>query len=716
MKSLPHLSRRWMLAGAAATLAFLLASGPGAQAASGTWTGSTDANWSTGTNWTSSPGATTGSTSADTATFSSDPTGTFGSITSPLVIDAGRNVKSLTFSNTSGNFVIGSSGGNALHLSNGGIISIGATAGSGITETIAAPLVLEAATSTSAGSYTFSNAKTTTTGNTLLFTGPISGGTTTSNFILVLSGHAGNTDTSIISGPISDGGAALGLSLSLAGSGIWTLDGNNTFTGGVTVGGSSSTLNINSATAIGTGTLSFANGGVINNTSGAAVTLSTNNAIAGPSNGTFTYAGTNDLNLGTGSFSAGTDTIVANGTGVLTIGGTVTSLSGSTGSIKKSGTGTLALTGSLQYSGATTIYGGTLLLSGDNSTYSGGIVLSGSGSTAVLDINKATALGTGTLSLSLSTSGIFIDNSSGSDITLTTNNAQTWNNFTFIGTNSLNLGTGAVTIATGLTTTATVNANTLTVGGGIGGAGSLAKAGNGTLILNGTNTYTGSTAVNAGTLILNGSTSSLTTVSAGTLLVNGSLTGNIVARSASAASAMLGGTGTVNGSVTVGGNTGTSIVDAGTDSSVGILSIVGNVALSTNSVLQFEINSNAGTVDTLAITGKLTLGTNFTASLSGTDLGNTILAHGTTLVLATTTTGIVTTTNGFFNGYTDGSDITIGSNVYQINYGDLAGYTNDLTLMVVAAVPEPSTYVLLGLGGLLLFVVARRQRRLVPIV
>src|SRR5207237_6533307 len=100
-------------------------------------------------------------------------------------------------------------------------------------------------------------------------------------------------------------------------------------------------------------------------------------------------------------------------------------------------------------------------------------------------------------------SNAIIDNTTGGAITLSTNNAQVWNgNFTFTGTQSLNLGTGAVTL--GASRTVTVNASNLTVGRVISGSGfSLTKAGAGTLTLAGGNTYSGATPINAGTLNLN---------------------------------------------------------------------------------------------------------------------------------------------------------------------------------------------------------------------
>lgn len=146
------------------------------------------------------------------------------------------------------------------------------------------------------------------------------------------------------------------------------LSGNNTsFAGGVTL--SAGTLRINSNGALGTGTF-IINGGVITNTSGAAVTSSGNNAQTW--GGDFTFAGTsgtNDLNLGTGAVTlAGNRQVNVTGTtSTLTIGGTIAD-GGSGFSLTKGGggTGTLILTGDNTYSGATIVSSGTLSASGAN--------------------------------------------------------------------------------------------------------------------------------------------------------------------------------------------------------------------------------------------------------------------------------------------------------------------------------------------------------------
>jgi len=123
------------------------------QAANGTWTntGSTSANWSDTSNWSGGtvPGATSGTTSADVATFSS-ALGTYGTLGSPIVIDAGRNLGGMVFTNSAGAYTVGTTSGEVLLLSSGGMIRRQALSTASNAITINAPLRLY-------GNYTIYN-------------------------------------------------------------------------------------------------------------------------------------------------------------------------------------------------------------------------------------------------------------------------------------------------------------------------------------------------------------------------------------------------------------------------------------------------------------------------------------------------------------------------------------------------------------------------------
>ena len=134
-------------------------------------------------------------------------------------------------------------------------------------------------------------------------------------------------------------------------------------------------------------------------------------------------------------------------------------------------------------------------ISGGALTINGANVMAGTTlNSGLLVLNNANALGSGALTIT----GGSLDNTSGGVVLA--NNTQNWNgDFTFNGTQSLNLGSGAVTL--GSSRTLTVNAGTLTVGGTIsdGGNGySLTKAGPGTLVLSGNGNFSGGMIVNGG--------------------------------------------------------------------------------------------------------------------------------------------------------------------------------------------------------------------------
>jgi len=181
------------------------------------------------------------------------------------------------------------------------------------------------------------------------------------------------------------------------------------------------------------------------------------------------------------------------GTYVLTIGGTSTGTTALAGVISDGGVGA---TVGLAKSGA-----GTLTLSGSPNTFTGGVNLS----SGTVNLNKATALGAAGSVFTISGASTIATTAANTTLV---NYAQNWNsNFSFGGTDNLNMGAGAVTINASRTVSI-AGTGTYTVDGAISGTGfSLTTANTSTavspiltgkLVLNGANSYTGGTNINGG--------------------------------------------------------------------------------------------------------------------------------------------------------------------------------------------------------------------------
>ncbi len=376
---------------------------------------------------------------------------------------------------------------------------------------------------------------------------------------------------------------------------------------------------------------------------------------------------------------------------------------------------------------------GTLSLAGAN-TVQGGFDLQGS----TLNINNANALGTGTLQID-QFQGVFnstIDNTSGAPITVVTNNNQVWtSDFTFTGTNSLNLGTGNVTMTNG-TRTITVAANTLTVGGAIsdGGHGyGLTLNGPGTLVLGGANSYTGGTQVNSGTLVF---------AAPGSLPVNTSLTVSsgatamIAPNTAAAATVLvassLNNSGTIditnnamvihNGSISTlfaqialgydggtwsGSSTGSGVILSSTAAAdTAYLTAVGIAT----GLTSFE-GSSVSASDVLI---KYTYygDTNLDGKVDGSDYTQIDYAY---LADRSNPGSMTGWSNGDFNydGVIDGSDYTLIDNSFNAQGAALSGQIAGPTAQFggsspASAVPEPAMLGILGMGAAALL--GRRRR------
>lgn len=140
----------------------------------------------------------------------------------------------------------------------------------------------------------------------------------------------------LLNNPIAGGST---FSLAKSGGGALTLTGANSYSGITTL--EAGILNLNSAGALGGSGAITIYGGTINNTSGAAVSIST--AKAQTWAGDFHFGGTNDLNLGNGVVTlAGSNdrTITLAGGKTLTVG----RISSTIGGLALSGDGALAIT------------------------------------------------------------------------------------------------------------------------------------------------------------------------------------------------------------------------------------------------------------------------------------------------------------------------------------------------------------------------------------
>lgn len=298
-------------------------------------------------------------------------------------------------------------------------------------------------------------------------------------------------------------------------------------------------------------------------------------------------------------------------------------ISGS-GGLAKYGTGTAVLSGANSYTGSTTVVWGTLSLNNANALQQSTLDYNNYG--GVLSFGSLTSATLGGLA---GAQNLPLSNASGAAVALT------------VGANDQD------TVYSGV----------------LSGGGSLTKFGNGAFTLAGASSYTGTTAVNAGTLSVTGS------LAGSTVIVNG----GVLTGGGSVKTLKLNG-----GAVSPGAGIGTFTVTDGAILDRGVLN------------LQFD---EAANTDQLVVSGgDVVLGGTLQLSAAET------FHAGSKQVFALINNTGSGTTSGTFAGYAEGQKITLNGQRFEIHYqydfnGD--GRANDVVLMPtinVAPMPVADTY------------------------
>lgn len=443
-------------------------------------------------------------------------------------------------------------------------------------------------------------------------------------------------------------GAALGLSggittasvgtISLAGTGVnnsgalYNVGGNNILTTGNLILSGSTTI----AATAGNLTLS----GPINTgstlTSDAKLTFATANGTTINVTGKIADPGSYALGLaltGNGILSFGSSDYYGNTT-IGTAGGVTT------GTLRLTASGALPVSNSQS---VVTVYSGTLDLNNYNATSYGSLVLGGggSGSTAII------TTGTGTLTLNGNLTYDATNNPNGATLAGKLALAKDVSN------GSLNTHTFTVGDSAATNNDLTISANISDASGA--GSGNIVKAGTGTLVLTGTNSYTGTTNITTGTVqIGNGGTAGSIGTGAVTIASGANLAINLTGTGASAftlANAISG-----TGSILQSG-TGTTIL-SGNSASFG-----GNTNVTTGALVAANANALGNS------TANVTVGSGAALGLRG----NITLAAGN---LTLNGTGL----NGSGALYSDSGSNTVAGNIYVASDTTINASTGNLTL------------------------------------
>ena len=336
--------------------------------------------------------------------------------------------------------------------------------------------LVEITTLSGGGSLTVANGSISATSLNVVQLNTSSGTTITTSSGITVAPATGTTDT--IAGVLAGNGT-----LTKNGTGTTVLTGANTYTGATTIGAGVLKLGVSSAgttssitsSALGTGAATVSDGAVLDVNGKTLLNALTINGSGISSGGSLINSDTNNAATISHTVALGTDSSVG-GAGDITIGGIV---SGSSKALTKVGAGTVTLTATNTYSGATTISAGSLVILNNaptlnSSSYGGAGTLTIK--SVASDFTSQFALASAKINSNL---GGLVVGKSGNASSITTDGAISISgNLLFNGPSSLGGNittsgtqeyTGNVTISATNVTLQTTNSS-ITFGGNINGA------------------------------------------------------------------------------------------------------------------------------------------------------------------------------------------------------------------------------------------------------
>lgn len=501
-----------------------------------------------------------------------------------------------------------------------------------------------------------------------------------------------NTGDNVFALSLADNGTGK-TSLVKDGVGKWIVTANNTFTG---------------TTAINGGTLQIGNGGGTGSVGGPIV--NNGNLILARS-GTYTASSVGGAIAGTGNVQVATSNTVSFNV-ANTFSGTVSALTQGVISIANldafqnatvapGGNGRLVVDSGLSTTG-TIAFGGFISSNGFNTGSSRALSIGANNGYSEHTAGTLTAagglikVGTGTLSLGSIGSFGSVSLNGGTLLLNSANAIGATGNITFGGgtlaysaNNTTDYSARFNAVASGQQAKINTNGQNVTFASGISGSGGLQKLGSGTLTVSANNTFTGTTSVSGGTLLLSAASNNIANsavidVSAGAILNVANVSGGFVLASAQT----LKGNGTIEGAITIGSGATLAI-----GNSPGTMTFAGGLTLAAGSVSNFEING-------------LTTGLYDLAQDSG--IGSVAFGGTLNLVFAPdfSTQGTVKIFD--FDNYSGSFSAVNATGLASGYYASFNAFTGEVTV-----VPEPSTWALLGLGlGALVWRSGLRRRKL----